>query len=666
MDKNKHHGNGHHDHNAHHKMMLADFKKRFRVSLALTLPVLFLSPLIAGFLNYEQAIDFTGSRALLWAFSTLIFFYGGKPFLIGIKDELKSKNPGMMTLIAIAITVAYVYSSAVVFGLRGELFFWELATLIDVMLLGHWLEMRSILGASGALEELTKLLPSVAHKVTGTNKTEDVQISSLEIGDQVLIKPGEKIPVDGTVTSGKTSVNEAVLTGESKLVDKTKGSHVIGGAINTDGSIVVKINKIGQETFLNQIIKLVQEAQTSKSKTQDLANRAARWLTVIGVGGGLLTLSLWTGLFGASFAFAIERAVTVMVITCPHALGLAIPLVVSVSTAQSAKAGLLIRNRQAFEQAKDIDAVIFDKTGTLTLGQFGVDDIAVAKGFKKNEVTRLAASLEAKSQHPIAQAIAGLHSKKLDVANFKSETGSGVKGTISGKKVVITSLAHAKKTGAILRALGAEKLSKVGRTIVVVQINGQIAGAMALSDVIRPESKDTISRLKKAGIKTYMLTGDSNQAAKSVADTIGLDNYFSEVKPADKSKKVKELQSQGFKVAMVGDGVNDAPALAQADLGVAIGAGTDIAAETADVILVKSNPADVVQAFSYAKATYRKMIENLIWATGYNIIAIPLAAGVLFAAGILISPAVGAFFMSLSTVIVAINARQLKIQKEVI
>ncbi len=653
----------HLDHNEHHRMMAEDFKKRFWVSLALTVPILILSPLISELLNYESAINFTGSLFLLWVFSTIIYIYGGKPFLSGLKNELKDRNPGMMTLIGIAISVAYFYSTAVVFGLvEGKLFFWELATLIDVMLLGHWLEMRSVLGASKALEALTKLLPSTAHKVTGKNKTEEVQTSSLVIGDRVLIKPGEKIPVDGVVVDGQTSVNEAVLTGESMLIEKQKGDDVIGGSINTDGSVTVEIRKVGENTFLNQVIKLVREAQDSGSKSVDLANRAARWLTVIGVGGGFLTLVLWLIFSDQGSAFAIERAVTVMVITCPHALGLAIPLVVSVSTAKAAREGLLIRNRDAFENARDIDVVVFDKTGTLTLGEFGVDDIAVGNGFDKDEVIQLAASLESHSQHPIADAIAKLEDDKLDVKDFQSLTGQGVKGIISEKEVHVVSPGYLENNEISSDGLSIEDLSDNGSTVVVVLIDNKPAVAIALSDITREESKEAIVSLKNMNIETYMLTGDNQLVAAKVAEEIGIDKYFAQVKPADKTAKIKELQTQGLKVAMVGDGVNDAPALAQADAGIAIGAGTDVAAETADVILVKSDPRGVPTTIRYAKATYRKMLENLVWATGYNLVAIPLAAGVLYGAGILISPALGAFFMSLSTVVVAINARFLKVE----
>lgn len=659
----QHHEHEQHDHNAHHRMMAEDFKKRFWVSLLLTIPILFLSPLIADLLNYEVTIDFTGSRLLLFAFSTIVFVYGGKPFVKGMIDELRGRNPGMMTLVAVAITVAYAYSSAVVFGLEGKLFFWELATLIDVMLVGHWVEMRSILGASKALEELSMLMPSKAHKITSGGKTEDVDLADLSIGDLVLVKPGEKIPADGMVVEGETKVNEALLTGESNLVSKAVDDEVIGGSINTDGSITVKVQKLGKDSFLNQIIALVQEAQDSKSQTQDLANKAARWLTVIGVGGGALTLVLWLVLSDQSFAFAIERAVTVMVITCPHALGLAIPLVVAVSTSKSARSGLLIRNRQAFERAKDIDAVVFDKTGTLTMGNFEVEDVLLADGYDKDRATNLAASLESHSQHPIAQAIGKLSDKKLKVTGFKAIAGVGIEGVIDGKNVKVVSPGYIEENKLEAKGLKVKNLKNNAKTTVFLIENDKLVAAFVMADIIREESRQAIESLKQAGIKTFMLTGDSAEVAKQVAKDIGIDDYFAQVLPDAKSAKIKELQASGLRVAMVGDGINDAPALAQADVGIAIGSGTDVAAETADIILVKNDPRNVVDAIAFSKATYRKMLQNLGWATGYNLIAIPLAAGALYSYGILVSPAIGAFFMSLSTVVVAINAKFLGVDE---
>ena len=653
----------HHDHNDHHKMMMEDFKKRFWFSLLLTIPILFLSPLIAGLLNYASVIDFSGSTLLLWTLSTIVFLYGGKPFLKGLISETKSKNPGMMTLIAIAISVAYGYSTAVVFGLEGKLFFWELATLIDVMLLGHWIEMRSILGASKALQELTKLLPSSAHKVMGNNKTNDVEISSLVVGDRVLVKPGEMIPVDGVVISGTSYIDESLLTGETTPIEKKAKSNVIGGSINADGSITIEVKKIGKDTFLNQVIQLVQEAQSSQSKTQDLANKAARWLAVIGVSAGFVTLASWLTLSTESTAFAIERAVTVMVITCPHALGLAIPLVVSVSTTKAAKEGLLIRNRVAFERAKDIDVVVFDKTGTLTKGLFGVDKINVRNGYKEDDIKIWAASLESHSQHPIAQSISKISDKKLKVSKFKSLTALGVQGKIGKKDIKIVSPSYLDAHNVNAGKFDVKKISSVGQTTILVIVDNELAAYLQLSDVVREESITAVAELQQLGIKAYMLTGDNKHVAKKVAEQIGLDDFFAEVNPGGKSKKIKELQADGLVVAMVGDGVNDAPALAQADVGLAIGAGTDVAAETADMILVRNNPEGVATSIRFAKATYRKMLQNLAWATGYNVVAIPLAAGVFYGAGVVISPAAGAFFMSISTVVVAVNARYLKVEE---
>ncbi len=643
--------------------MEADFKKRFIVSIIITMPVLLLSPLIQSFLNIEEIIKFPGDIYVLFALSTAIFFYGGWPFLKGLYNELKSKQPGMMTLIGLAITVAYTYSSAVVFGLEGKVFFWELATLIVVMLLGHWIEMRSVMGASGALNELARLMPKDAHRITSDNRTTDVPLEELKKGDKVLVKPGEKFPADGVILKGDTSVNEAMLTGESKAVNKKKGTQVIGGSINGEGSVTVEVKKTGKDSFLSGVIKLVEQAQQSKSRTQDLADRAAFWLTIIGISAGVITLFAWLFLTDKDFVFSLERSVTVMVITCPHALGLAIPLVVAVSTALSARKGLLIRDRAAFERAKNIDAIIFDKTGTLTKGEFGVSEIIpLTDNLNKEELLKYAASLESQSSHPIARAIAKAADDKYQVSKFRSITGKGIEGVINGKQVEIVSPGYLKekniKTG---KHEEIDRVSSHGKTIVYVLINENPVGAIALADIIREESKEAIKRLKELGIKPMMLTGDNRQVAKWVAEEVGIEEYFAEVLPEYKSDKIKEIQSGGLVVAMTGDGVNDAPALAQADIGIAIGAGTDIAVETADIILVKNNPLDVVSILDLSKATYRKMLQNLAWATGYNVFAIPLAAGVLFPLGIILSPAVGAALMSLSTVIVAINARFLRV-----
>lgn len=648
--------------------MLADFKKRFFVSLILTFPILILSPAIQGYLGFE--FIFPGSNFLLFLLSTAVYFYGGNPFLKGIKDELHEKNPGMMTLIAVAISVAYFYSSAVVFGLPGKFFFWELVTLIDVMLLGHWMEMRSVMGASRALEELVKILPSTAH-LKKNGETVDVEVDRLKVGDKVLVKPGEKIPVDGTVAEGTSSVNEAMLTGESKPVEKKPGDEVIGGSINGEAAFVVEVEKTGKDTYLNQVVELVRGAQESKSKTQDLANRAALYLTIIALSVGAITLAAWL-FFGQDFVFALERSVTVMVITCPHALGLAIPLVVAVSTSLAAKSGLLIRERQAFERARNLEAVVFDKTGTLTEGRFGVTDVLSFAGdgssgvnSGSDEILWLTAALEASSEHPIAQGILeSAREKGLSipaVEGFRSIPGKGVEGKVEGRLLRVVSPGYLKEAGIEVQVRGVEEIEGQGKTVVFLIENEKVLGALGLADLVRKESRDAISKLKSMGIKCLMLTGDNRFVAEWVAKELELDDYFAEVLPHEKAKKIKEVQKQ-YITGMVGDGVNDAPALAQADVGIAIGAGTDVAVETADIVLVKNNPGDVVDIIGLSKRTYSKMFQNLIWATGYNVFAIPLAAGVLYGYGILLSPAVGAILMSLSTVIVSVNAASLKME----
>ncbi|MHB9021262.1 MAG: copper-translocating P-type ATPase [Halothiobacillus sp.] len=582
----------------------------------------------------------------------------------GLFEELKSAQPGMMTLVAVAITTAYVYSSAVVFGLTGMVFFWELATLVDVMLLGHWIEMKSVMGASKALEELAKLMPSDAHKLMPDGSVKDVPLDELAVDDQVLIKPGEKIPADGVIVNGESAVNEAMLTGESTPLTKKANDKVIGGAINGEGSLTIAVKGTGKDSFLSQVIDLVKQAQESKSKTQDLANTAAMWLTIVALSGGAITFFIWLGIMGKDLSFAIERAVTVMVITCPHALGLAIPLVVAVSTALAASNGLLIRNRPAFEQARKVQAIIFDKTGTLTEGRFGVTDtLLLAQDIDEDTLHKYAASVEANSEHPIAKAIASSYENKLPIENFKGIAGKGAEARVEGKEVKVVSPGFLREQNIAMDNKRVDELKAQGKTVVFVLIDGQLKGAIALADIIRPESKQAIAALRAMGIKCMMLTGDNKQVAQWVSDQVGLDEYFAEVLPQDKAAKVKEVQSRGILVAMTGDGVNDAPALAQADLGIAIGAGSDVAVETADVILVRSNPLDVVALLKLSKATYSKMIQNLIWATGYNAFAIPLAAGALYSWGVILSPALGAALMAASTVIVAINARLLTITR---
>ncbi|MAL14169.1 MAG: copper-translocating P-type ATPase [Algoriphagus sp.] len=647
------HQHGHHD---HHAMMIDDFKKRFWISLVLTVPILALSHMIQQLLGFE--LTFFGDQYVLFGLSTIVFFYGGWPFLKGLWDELKDKNPGMMTLIAVAITVAYVYSSAVVFGLEGMDFFWELATLIVIMLLGHWIEMKSVMGASKALELLVQMMPSEAHLVQGDD-IKDIKVDELKKEDIILIKANEKIPADGTVVDGESHLDESMLTGESKPVKKSKGDPVIGGSVNGSQSIKVKVSKTGKESYLNKVITLVEEAQKAKSKTQNLANIAARWLTFIAIGAGTATLVTWISL-GKPLDFALERMVTVMVISCPHALGLAIPLVVAISTAVSAGKGLLIRNRTAFENARKITAMVFDKTGTLTEGKFGVSRYeSLSDDMNKNELLSFAASLEQQSEHPIAQGIvkaakeAGLALKKVE--NFESLTAKGIQGKIDGQNWKVVSPGYLKENNINIPEQAG---SDAAETIVFVLLEEKLIGFIALSDQIREESPKAIETLREKGMKLYMATGDNEKTAKAVSDKLGLDGYYSEVLPHQKVEIIKKLQKEGHFVAMTGDGVNDAPALAQANVGIAVGSGTDVAAETADIILVNSNPKDIANLVLFGRATYNKMIQNLAWATGYNAIALPLATG--FIPGLVISPAIGAVFMSLSTVIVAINAQLLK------
>jgi Cu2+-exporting ATPase len=661
--KQKNHAHGGH---GNHAAMVSDFKRRFWISAALTIPVLLLSPIIQQLLSIEKILAFKGDGYLLFLFSSIIYFYGGWPFLKGFFSELSQRKPGMMVLIAVAISTAYFYSALTIFGLSGMPFFWELATLIDIMLLGHWIEMKSILGAGEALEKLARLMPADAHKVMADGSVKDVPLSELVMDDHVLIKPGEKTPADGSVVEGESSVNEAMLTGESKPISKKIGAMVIGGSINGEGSITIQVKKTGKDSFLSQVIDLVRQAQESKSKAQDIANRAANWLTFVALGGGALTMFIWVLLMKQTFSFALERTVTVMVIACPHALGLAVPLVVAVSTAIAAANGLLIRNRAAFEIARNINAIIFDKTGTLTEGRFGITDVLILDAsFSEEELIDYAAAVEAHSEHPIAKGIVSAKKHTLPVENFKAISGKGAEGNVNGKSVKVVSPGFLNENKIKLDEPNSSKitaLSAQGKTVIFVMIEDVLKGAIALADVIRPESKEAIKRLKAMGIQCMMLTGDNRQVAQWVSKEIGLDEYFAEVLPQDKVAKIKEVQNRGLIVAMTGDGVNDAPALAQADVGIAIGAGTDVAIETADIILVKSNPLDVVAIISLARATTNKMVQNLIWATGYNVIAIPLAAGILFKYGILLTPAIGAVFMSLSTVIVAINAKLLRIK----
>ncbi|WPX24120.1 copper-translocating P-type ATPase [Mucilaginibacter sp. 5C4] len=647
------------EHN-HHAMMIADFKKRFYVVLVLTIPIMLLSTMIQHFMRVNWA--FIGSSYILFALSSVVFVYGGWPFLTGLVDEVKAKNPGMMFLIGFAITVAYSYSVAIVFGLKGMDFFWELATLILIMLLGHWIEMRSVMGASNELELLVQLMPADAHMVM-PDMVHDVKTDTLKENDIILIKPGEKVAADGIILEGESYLNESMLTGESKPVLKVKGDKVIAGSINGNGSFKVTVSHAAKDSYLSQVVKLVDDAQKSKSQTQLLADTAAKWLTVIALVTGIGTFLYWY-LTGQTLAFAMERMVTVIVICCPHALGLAVPLVVAKSTALSAKHGLLIKNRTAFENARKITTIVFDKTGTLTVGKFEVSKVvSLNKDIKENELIRLASALEQKSEHPIAtgilQKIKDLKLSIPQAENFKAITGQGVEATVEGKKLLVVSPGYLQENKVTLPD---GFTANDTETVVFVLIENELAGYIALSDEIRPESAEAIKTLKEEKIKSILLTGDNNKVAASVSKTLGMDSFIAEVLPHQKLEKIKELQSKGEFVAMTGDGVNDAPALAQADIGIAVGSGSDIAAETAGIVLVNSNPKDIVSLIMFGKATYHKMIQNLIWATGYNVVALPLAAGVLYNQGIVLSPAAGAVLMTVSTVVVAINASLLKVK----
>jgi Cu2+-exporting ATPase len=649
---------GHHDHGA----MIAQFRRRLWVSLVLTLPILAFAPEVQGFVGLAVRNP-PGAAALTFALASGIWLYGGWPFLAGSVAEARARRPGMMTLVALAITVAWSYSSAVVlFRLTGHVLFWELATLVDIMLLGHWLEMRSVLGASGALEKLVALLPSDAHRLKPDGSTETVPLAALQPGDHVLVRPGEKIPTDGRIITGRSAINEAMLTGESRPVERTEGEAVIGGAINGEGALTLEVQKIGSDTWLAQVVKLVREAQASRSRTQDLANRAALWLTLVAIGAGAATLVTWL-LLDRGWEFAVARMVTVMVIACPHALGLAIPLVVAVSTTLSARRGLLIRDRAAFERARAIDAVVFDKTGTLTEGRFGVTDLISLRGMKEAEILRLAAALERPSEHPIARGIvASVEERRLaipEARQFRALPGQGAEALVEKRKVKVVSPGYLRDHGLAVSEAQVERVSREGKTVVFLLVDGKVEGALALADLIRAESREAIAALKRLGIRVMMVTGDSKPVAAWVAGELGLDDWFAEVLPHQKAKKIRAIKDRGLRVAMVGDGINDAPALVEADVGIAIGAGTDVAIESADIVLVRSDPRDVAAIVGLARRTWRKMIQNLWWATGYNVITIPLAAGVLYSAGIMLSPALGAVFMSASTLIVAANAQLL-------
>jgi Cu2+-exporting ATPase len=627
-----------------------------------------LSQHIQMLVGLPGIVAFPGSTWVEAGLASGVFFYGGWPFLAGLSGELRRGKPGMMTLVSLAIVSAYVYSLAVLAGLPGDVFFWETATLILVMLLGHWLEAKSVLGASGALQALVRLMPATATRLGESGTQEEVPIAALRPGDLVLVRPGAKVPTDGVVTEGRSSMDESMLTGESRPVEKAVGARVVGGAVNGEGALTVRIERTGGETYLAQVIRLVEQAQATRSRTQDLANRAAAVLTwvAIGVGGG--TFGIWL-LLGAPLAFALERMVTVMVISCPHALGLAVPLVVAVSTELTARNGLLIRDRAAFERARALQVVVFDKTGTLTEGRFGVAAvIPLAADLDESAVLRLAAGLESSSEHPIAKGILrGAEARGIvppAATDFRNLPGEGARATIEGIEVEVVSPGTLRRRGVEIGDARVAAEQDAGRTVVFVTANGAVAGAVALADVVRPESREAVRQLRALGLRCMMLTGDARPVAEQVGRELGLDEVRAEVLPHQKAEVVQSIQTRGLTVAMVGDGVNDAPALAQSDLGIAIGAGTDVAAEAADIVLVRNDPRDVVAILALARATYARMAQNLAWATGYNVVAIPLAAGIGVPWGVLLTPAVGAALMSLSTVVVAINARLLGRQGE--
>lgn len=649
-----------HDHTHHHRMMIRDFRNRFYLSLALTIPILAITPLVQRLFGYTWS--FPGSELVVFALATVLFVFGGWPFLSGLVKELKEKSPGMMTLIGMAITVAFGYSVAITFGLPGTPFYWELATLIDIMLAGHWIEMTSVVGASAALEQLARLMPSEAHVKKGDAIT-DIPIEEIAKGDVLLVRPGEKIPADGMIVEGESHVDESMLTGESRPVHRGSGERLIGGSINGDGSLTISVEGVGEDAYLSKIITMVREAQEVQSKTQRFSDKAAKYLTIIAITVGITTLVAWLWA-GYGLQFAITRMATVMIITCPHALGLAIPLVVAVSTSESAKHGLLIRNRTAFEQARRIDVMVFDKTGTLTEGTFSVTDVTPAEpSHTTDDILRYAASLESHSEHPIGKSIvAAANERSVELAHVtdvQAIKGKGIKGKLEGSSVLVASPSHARDLG--IRVPRQEHEGSA--TKVVLLIDDELAGTISLSDTVRPESLDAIRTLQNMGITCWMLTGDHEATARAVSEELGLDGYVSQVLPDEKLLKIKEFQGNGSFVAMTGDGVNDSPALAQADVGIAIGSGTDVAASSADIILVDSDPRDIATLISFGKATYRKMIQNLVWATAYNVVAIPLAAGVLHATGFILRPEVGALLMTLSTVVVAINARLLRVPK---
>lgn len=645
-------------HAGHHT---PDFLKRFWISLALTVPVLLLSHMIQQWLGFT--IAFNGDKYVLLVLGSIIYFYGGMPFFKGFLGEVKAGAIGMMTLVALAITVAYVYSVAVVFGLPGMDFFWELATLIVIMLLGHWLEMRSQMAASKALQSLVALLPNDV-TVEQNGSPVKIKLEQLKNGDTVIIRPGEKVAADGLIVEGTSYLNESMLTGESVPVRKESGGKVIAGSINGDGALKIKATGVGKDSYLNKVINLVQDAQAAKSNTQNLADKVAKWLTIVAIVVGVGTFAYWYITMG-DLAFALERMVTVMVTACPHALGVAIPLVVAISTTLSATNGLLIRNRTAFETTRKLSTIIFDKTGTLTKGSHTVQKIIpLTEHYSENDLLQYAAAVQQNSEHHIAKGIMQtLSEKKLELwksDSFRYMQGIGVTGIVNGKSVVAAGPNYFVQNNKQVPAIP-EEINQDAETVNFILIDDVPVGIVSLADTIREGAKEAIDQLRSMNIKSFLLTGDNEKVAAAVSKQLGMDGYLANVLPHHKQEKVKEFQDKGEIVAMTGDGVNDAPALAAADVGIAVGSGTDVAAETADIILVNSDPRDVVKMIDFGKKTYSKMIQNLVWAVGYNVVAIPLAAGVLYPTYVL-SPAMGAVLMSVSTIVVALNASLLKIK----
>ncbi|KKU03679.1 MAG: Copper-transporting ATPase [Candidatus Woesebacteria bacterium GW2011_GWC2_47_16] len=651
------------DHTEHHRRMAEDFKRRFFIVLPLTIIVLILSPKIQEWFGFS--LDFPFRNFALFALGSIIALFGGWPFYSSARDELRSRNWGMMTLVSLAVISGYSFSVAATFLFPGESLWWEISTLVLVFLFGHWMEMRAVLGTGNALKELAKLIPPTAHKLVG-KEVKDVQTEELVKGDLVLVKPGEKIPVDGEVVEGESSVNEGMITGESRPVEKKKGDKVIGGTINNDGSLTIKVTKTGSETALAQIMDLIRQAQETKPAVQKLADRAANWLTITAIVVGSGTFVYWFFVNPQGAIFAATLAITVVVIACPHALGLAIPTVTTITSAIAAKNGILIRDMAGLEVARRLDYIIFDKTGTLTKGEFGVAEITVFDTAEDTEVLRLAAAVEIHSQHSIAKGIIE-EAKKRKIAftaahDFKSYPGKGAEGQVDGREVVLGNLAMLEKKGVSLASAEPHiaSLKDSAKTIIWVAVDGKVAGALALEDSLREESKEAIKKLHELGVKTAMLTGDKKDVADEVGKKLGIDTVFAGVLPEQKVDKVKELQSKGHIVGMVGDGVNDAPSLKQAHVGIAIGAGTDVAIESAEIVLVKNNPLDVVKVISLSRKTDAKMKQNLAWATGYNVLAIPAAAGVFISWGIRLRPEYGALLMSASSLIVVANALGLR------